>query len=1047
MSDNTPRARYDPQGRRHTSRVSLDTNASGIAESTISLGLSRFPEPPSSIPSTPLLSNFDSPSTNRTFVQPSQPPIAPLRRVAPQERPSNPPTSYTRFANPKPSFQPLNRPPTQPGDPSQLPSNRVSPFDWHDGASSIDVDAAEDRLLPTSFITSLLQENKDLRKNNRTSYASDAFSGISEMTYPPLTNQSRTLPTQRLQDTRAPPSSFPQPVQSSNRMSGDSETLASFQGYPSIIGTASVSRGVRVPGISVVGVAPATLRSMSASSQISSTLDSDTLRSNDKSGYDYQKKLSTAYETGDEQSVEYKTFNPAYSPALPSTAGTQRRFLRDSSPKDIQSRNSVHSSKSVSPSFISRISSLRRVLPWRTPKPLPPVPTIPNISLAVENAHKKAEETTPLPDLVSRAGALHDLLDKGHHPHQSFTTYHELPDSSGMPLYENYEAEARKLGYPDSGSQAMTFHSAQLHTTTQPQNRVRVVARGMGLTRKKWMCMLFSIILILGLVAIGAGVGVTVGRKKQPQLNCPGNFTGAGCSLDATCVCTSTLRCNGLAQAIISLLPIVNQQFEANISTVSAYTDIWAMQGSPTTSNCASQALLVDIGSGIDQTTYSNRTKWAQAALLWNAVQTQDTISSQKMKKFVQSLPWETLNGADGPVTNTQGTFTTIISGYSYNFASQTVTQPPMSFVTLGQPTIAQISRVSTLAQSALDRMYTFAQASATQQSTALQKYWVSVLLQSPANLAVFKTALSVSPIMLPFNASSTSIRNLYTSFPSSPFPPPLSCYPGLSSAVLQQINSVETTVFGLQAAVSATQFNTACYRDRPIYGILDVLRLRLPFLDTRTGVVRQAALLTAAATPRVVLYNGELMSSMLNGTATRTTVTPSQLDSRQYGTMSLSDHVILQYLSSISDVSVATALVQFVLNTVTQVAVPPSSSSILLQSLQSLPVLEVALFGDVEPSDLTSTVAPFTNPSGSFFFGSDDAAAMRNWTINTLGGSVVWTENATSPRIVRDKSLGPTTITQTWNAISLAISSNVPGIGLPNITSTFQKTGDFSNT
>lgn len=335
--------------------------------------------------------------------------------------------------------------------------------------------------------------------------------------------------------------------------------------------------------------------------------------------------------------------------------------------------------------------------------------------------------------------------------------------------------------------------------------------------------------------------------------------------------------------------------------------------------------------------------------------------------------------------------------------------------------------------------------ASATQQSTALNTYWTTVLLQRPADLTTFKTALSVSPIMLPFNATSSSTRNLYVSTPSSPFPPPLSCFPGLSSAVLQQVNAVETNVFGLPAAVSATQFNPSCYRDRPVYGILDVLHLRLPFLDIETGVVRQAAVLTKDVTPRVVLYNGVLMSNMLNGTALRTTFTPFQLDPRQYGTMSLFDHVVLQYLSSIANISVATALVQFVLATATQLPVPPTSTSILFQSLSSLPILEVAVFGDVQPTDLTSTVSAFTNPSGSLFFGSDDGSAMRNWTINTVGGSAVWTQNTTSPLVVYDKSLGDTTITQTWDAISLAISGNVKGIGLANITSTFQKTGDFS--
>lgn len=134
------------------------------------------------------------------------------------------------------------------------------------------------------------------------------------------------------------------------------------------------------------------------------------------------------------------------------------------------------------------------------------------------------------------------------------------------------------------------------------------------------------------------------------------------------------------------------------------------LEGSPATSNCASQALLVDVGNGISHATYPNRTQWAQAAMLWNALQTQDTVASQNMKKFVQSLPWSQLNSADGPVNTASSTFSTTIAGFSYNFASQTITEPPASFVTLGQPTNAQISQVSTNALSTLNRMYTYAQ-------------------------------------------------------------------------------------------------------------------------------------------------------------------------------------------------------------------------------------------------------------------------------------------------------------------------------------------------
>ena len=332
--------------------------------------------------------------------------------------------------------------------------------------------------------------------------------------------------------------------------------------------------------------------------------------------------------------------------------------------------------------------------------------------------------------------------------------------------------------------------------------------------------------------------------------------------------------------------------------------------------------------------------------------------------------------------------------------------------------------------------------ASSIQHQTALKTYWASVLLQPPQDLAVFMAALSVSPVLLPFNASSPSIRALYSNSSSSLFPPPLACFPDLTSEVQQQINSVESGVFGLQPIANTTsEFNTSCYQDRPIYGVLDVLRLRLPFLDSQTDTVKQAVVLTRDANPRVVVYQGPMFSAAPDVIYTPTS---SQLDARQYGTLSLFDHVVLQYLTSM-DINTASALVSFVLNAATNSSIPPDQSSPLFQSLKSIPFLEVAVFGDVEPLDLTSTVASFTTSSDSLFFGSADGTDLRNWTINTVGGPVVWTENATSPLVVRDSSLGNTPITQTWDAISIAISNNIPGIGLANITTTLQGTQDFS--
>lgn len=528
-----------PLGPRHVSAASVDTNASAIAESTISLGLSRFPEPPSSIPSTPLRGNFDSPSSSIRSFNTAIPRTAPLRPFKPQEKSPNSPLPSGPFTNPGPSFKsikPVEHSAAKASDPPQPSSSShiISPYDWHDGASSIDVDAAEDRLLPTSFITSLLQENKDLKKSKRTSYASEAFSGISEMTYPPIMNRStnsnltysaRGSPQQQFQESRPPPSAYSQPPTISNRMSGDSETLHSAQGYPSIVRTASLSRVGHATEVSVVGVAPATLRSVSNSSQISSVQDSDTIGSITKG---YQTKLSTMYETGDELTIDYKTHNLIYSPALPSTAGTQRRFLRESSRQDPLLRDSLHSLQSAAPSFISRVSELSyRIFSWRKVKPLPPVPAIPHIPIAAEHAYRKEEESTPLPDLVNRAGILRDLLDRGQHPHNSMDFYHDLSAVADPSIYEAHESKARKTEHSDLLQAA---HLSPLHKE-RPASLGYQQSKG-GISQKQIRIRVILVIVVIGvLAAIGAAIGVTVGRKKSVQFNCTGNLTGSLCNI------------------------------------------------------------------------------------------------------------------------------------------------------------------------------------------------------------------------------------------------------------------------------------------------------------------------------------------------------------------------------------------------------------------------------------------------------------------------------------------------------------------------------------
>jgi hypothetical protein len=260
----------------------------------------------------------------------------------------------------------------------------------------------------------------------------------------------------------------------------------------------------------------------------------------------------------------------------------------------------------------------------------------------------------------------------------------------------------------------------------------------------------------------------------------------------------------------------------------------------------------------------------------------------------------------------------------------------------------------------------------------------------------------------------------------------------------ISRLNTIETTVFGLPSISSNTtkQFDPSCFPSRPLYGILDILQLRLPFVDSRIGVARQAAVLTRDVGPRAVIYSGEIMSA-LPSASDLPNITITQTDPRQYGTLNHLNHVILNYLSSISDVNLAIALVNFVLSSST---VPPTNSTLLFQSLSSLPTLELAIFGTINPSDISSSLSAFGNSSGSLFFGSDQALDLRQWAITGTETSVVWTEFATSPLVVRDTSLTNPTFNSVWDPAYAFLHSSQPGVtvDISNITSAFQAVGEF---
>ncbi|KAI0051664.1 hypothetical protein FA95DRAFT_1675697 [Auriscalpium vulgare] len=1095
---------------RHRSGGSLLTTASGIAASTISfntyatgitedsLRLSQFPPPPTTIPSSPT-DGVPSP-TRSTFTITSAPgfvspssykPVSPLvpRRqnsessTATAQTPSAPSSFRPHLS---PAYTPLSArnvptPPSSPHStsrsaPSSHPSRTLSPYDWHEGSSSIAVDPTEERLLSTSFITDLLTSTGSPRtteamggiysvRDGQHMYQGDSSSLISEMTYPPTRVPPSSPPAFR-QDVMAGPSRPGPSSYAAGRSTYDNDTISSYESDARIVqGLHGLGRKV-----SVLGMAPATLRHMA--SEDTSISDSPMTLSSTVPLAPNRRVLSGgAYEVAVPEEVASaglqvgSSTQMLFSPAAPSSAGFRPSYQQSgtSFTRERERRASTQSNKTVKShvsSFVSAVGqrslrAARQTFDWLRVKPLPPVPTIPNMSYLQEQEYRRMESDVPLPDLAERAHRLGAMLDSGRLPHESVGSFSVIGNA--------IEKASPKLS---GRTHANASHATGLHKPAGGRKRQSLTAipsaeNGLGspskarfkalscfnipLTKKQKIQLSVAAAVFALLTVIAVVVGIVVGHKHGHGISCPANFTGAACSLSATCVCTSSdsSQCNPLAQSLITLVPTVNTLFNANYTPSSVAAAMFAVQGTSLGSDCAAQARIVDVAPALDMQTTPNRTQWAQSALLWTFVQSLDPTNVGNLQQYIHKAQWSVFDGVDGPVPAESSSFTTTVLGFTFDFANQVLSEPAASFETDGQPSSAQSAQVSKTASAALDRMYTYAAASSTLRQSALANYWQSALRQNPSDLSKFVSLFASSPLLLPFDATGSPgkvpLSSLLTNSSTASFPPPLSCYPGLGSTQLQQVNALETSIFGLTAASPQTSFDSSCYADRPIYGQLDILHLREPFLDSVSNAPKQAAVLNLAVRPRVIAYKAGALSLLPN--ATPLALPPS--NPLQYGTLNHINHVLYDFLTSIPDINVATAFVKYILSSP---VAPPASGTQLAQAMGSIPAIEVAVFGSVAGDDVDSVVSSFGTPTGNLFFGSDQSLALRNWAINGTQSSIAWADSASAATVVHDTSFSDAVFNSVWSpAFTFFHSQTNQVVNVGNITTAFQVLGKFT--
>ncbi|KAI0094777.1 hypothetical protein BDY19DRAFT_988579 [Irpex rosettiformis] len=1066
----------DPGMPTHKARHSLVTNASGLAESTITFGsimsndgfarLSQFPSVPpmdslspveegsildSPIRSEASLGSLGLPMTSRRTLP--TPPVAesstspldirglgrqPPTRVrsppqdTPLEFPYFPPSATT-----SPSVPGLAHSPT-------TVASYPSPHDWHDGSSSIASDPYGTAALPTSFITSLLSSSTN---GDTGSFAPSAFFNKKGGAYEPsvISNALTTVTTDST-ITYPPPKLYPPPLPGSPRSRPPVPPLPSNPIEPITMPPSSFSiEGRQTPDTLRTNESEGASTMRHQGSAISQTVGGMRAMSTTPSLQSLNSSAPLMHQTFSHVQVdpilEEDEFRPPSGPSTPAKSRSSRGHRASTA-------YSSKSTKSYMSSLVARLShssgsgerkSIKQsAVSWFRGKPLPPVPPLPNVPI---QQIRKAEEQLALPELAGRAQALSAMLDKGQRPydsdgilnqqHQYDSRYKEYFSATGVDVrtgpstgdvYNSSVNPNMMRSARDRRGRSEDFTTRNIPPQPESPTRPGRKFRWSALSKRQRIWLIVACVALIVIITVAAAVGATEGQKHHAQ-TCPTNLGGVLCNLDATCVCATqgSSQCKQLAQSIATLIPVMNTAFTTSYSADFVSDAIWQVQGISTESSCVNQVSLIDVAPALDSTTSPNRTQWTQAALLWNLVRSESISANQQMLDFVQNADWKSLSSSDGPTDDTSLKFALTVTGYNFDFAAQIVTVPTSTFVDKGQPSNGQLGRVNDIAHGALDRMYSFAIASSTQQQSALQQYWTSELQKPASSLQSFVDTITGSPVLLPFDSStkfgSTSLVPLISK-PSTPvpFPPPLACYPSLTAPQLQLVNNLESTIFGLTTAPGASAFDTSCFPNRPVYGVLDVLELRLPFSDARDGVAKQAIVLTRDTISRVVVYSGEVASALPGSGSSGSLST----DPRDYGVLKNMNHVILKYLRSL-DHSTASALVDFVLN---PQAVPPTPSSSIYSALSNLPLLEVAVFGTIDPADVNFVASSLSDSQGGLYFGTQSSSVVRNWTIEALQKHVTWTENATAPLVVQDSSNSNPSFNEIWAAAVASIQT-----------------------
>ena len=679
---------------RHRPGLSITTTVSGMADSTISNGtydtlnsqLGHFPPPPSELP-TPTTPR----STGFLF------PVAPLKLPQRNPHPNVPSESSQQppLQSPPVPYSPSEEPAPQNSTPRQVrrqPSlttyatngtvGSLSPFDWHEGSSSIDIDPPDDRMLPAAFITSLISASEHgSPRSNATSMSPpqssaqlfsggnnlDAMSSISDATYPP-----HNYP---------PPHKFIPPGAAYLESSGRSTKTNSIGTRTSDADHGGPSVGSHMPFVNPVN-------------------------KYEPIEEDMMGELQARGET--------PKYSAGANPSKQSSGGRR------------QSLASTRTTKSYVSSLISKLS---RATSRKQPasKPLPPVPFIP--SQLRSSDYRKFEESMPLPQLASRAEVLSKMLARGHRPDSNYPSPNATP-TLGMDIH--LSGISQTLGTPRSNWAAISEVSPYGHRS---EEKVATSNRPVGFWDRlitkfgKRRIIVTLVVIATLLIVLAVLLGVLL-RQKSTLPNCPTGKTGTDCDIGmfvfpfpfrwylgdlaltdfryslptaATCVCVGGSSSMCVAQGLLDILPATNSAFTTNFTTKDVTDSLFYAMGAPPDNNCAYQGMLVDTGSKLRFGAFPVRTAWARSALLWNLVQTTDTSATSYIQDFLEQTDFTAL-GSDDAIDKSGYQISS--SGFVFDFAKMAINFESVSWKNDSQVSSGEALKVTDSLNVVLDMMY-----------------------------------------------------------------------------------------------------------------------------------------------------------------------------------------------------------------------------------------------------------------------------------------------------------------------------------------------------